>query len=118
MRGHPGEGPPEREEPGPTPETGPPTTNITAHRQETGASHPIATGRQCACTAPLVGKGRNLAHSSKYATHAPIPAVGPVPDAATVFVGTLLWSTPADAASTLELVADDDIEGAALSMGL
>jgi hypothetical protein len=38
-----------------------------------------------------------------------------VPDIPTVFVGTLLWSSPADAAAVLELVADDDLEQPALS---
>jgi replicative DNA helicase len=41
--------------------------------------------------------------------------VGQLPDLATVFVGTLLWSAPVDAAAVLELVADDDFESPALS---
>jgi replicative DNA helicase len=39
-----------------------------------------------------------------------------MPDVETVFVGTLLWASPADAAAVLELVADDDFEQPALSV--
>lgn len=42
--------------------------------------------------------------------------MGQLPDAATVFVGTLLWSAPTDAAAVLELVDDDDLDSPALSV--
>jgi replicative DNA helicase len=45
-----------------------------------------------------------------------MPAVGQMPDVETVFVGTLLWSSPADVAAVLELVSDDDLELPALSV--
>jgi hypothetical protein len=64
----------------------------------------------------LAARGRVLAASCHHA--APVPPVGPVPDIATVFVGTLLWSAPAAAAAVLELVADDDLEAPALSVVL
>jgi replicative DNA helicase len=39
-----------------------------------------------------------------------VPAVGKMPDAATVFVGCLLWSSPDDAAGVLRLMAGDDFD--------
>ncbi|MBZ4558590.1 hypothetical protein GBO17_14255 [Mycobacterium avium subsp. hominissuis] len=39
-----------------------------------------------------------------------------MPDVEVVFVGTLLWSAPADVAAVLELVADDDFSSPALSV--
>ncbi|ETB12502.1 hypothetical protein P863_06640 [Mycobacterium avium subsp. silvaticum ATCC 49884] len=44
-----------------------------------------------------------------------MPAVGQLPNVETVFVGTLMWSSPADVTAALELVADDDFESPALS---
>ncbi|MDT5368934.1 MAG: hypothetical protein QOC62_3365 [Mycobacterium sp.] len=64
----------------------------------------------------LAARGRVVAASCHHV--APIPPVGVVPDIATVFVGTLLWAAPADVASVLDLVADDDIEAPALSVVL
>lgn len=64
----------------------------------------------------LSERGRVLALSGRYAAQAPIPAVGELPDVETTFVGTLLWSAPADVAAVLELVADDDFEAPALSV--
>ncbi|MBB2770553.1 UNVERIFIED_ORG: hypothetical protein GGE11_001448 [Mycolicibacterium obuense] len=43
-----------------------------------------------------------------------IRAVGTLPDTETLFVGALLWSLPADAASVLDLVTDEDISSPAL----
>jgi hypothetical protein len=108
-------GPPEKERPGgyqaarPDQQISNDTTNTANDNRSIG---------RAACTTPLVGKGRNVAHGGRYTARTPVPAVGPVPDAATVFVGTLLWSSPADAARVLELVADDDIESPALSVVL
>ena len=73
------------------------------------------SGRQSACTSPLAAKGRELARGGKYPA-TPVPAV--IPDAATVFVGTLLWSSPLAVDGVLELVHDDDIESPALSVVL
>ncbi|WP_176217686.1 DnaB-like helicase N-terminal domain-containing protein [Mycobacterium avium] len=42
--------------------------------------------------------------------------MGQLPDVETVFVGTLMWSSPADVTAALELVADDDFESPALSV--
>jgi hypothetical protein len=78
------------------------TVSDCAAADTTRADHPAT------CTA-LVGKGRTLAGCGRYAA-APVPPVGRMPDAATVFVGTLLWSSPADAADVLHLVADDDLD--------
>jgi hypothetical protein len=71
--------------------------------------------RSCRAAA-LSDRGRVVALSGRYAAGGPIPSVGAVPDVETVFVGTLLWSSPADAAAVLELVADDDFESPALSV--
>jgi DnaB-like helicase N terminal domain len=69
------------------------------------------------CRRPALSeRGRVVALSGRYARQAPIPAVGQLPDVETTFVGTLLWSPPADAAEVLELVADDDFEAPALSV--
>ncbi|MGA5466576.1 hypothetical protein [Mycobacterium sp. NPDC050041] len=44
-----------------------------------------------------------------------VAPVGPHPGVDTLFVGALLWSTPADAAAVLALVHDDDVESSALA---
>jgi acyl-coenzyme A thioesterase PaaI-like protein len=69
------------------------------------------------CAAPsLSARGRVVALRGRYAASEPIRPIGATPDAETVFVGTLIWSSPADAAAVLELVADDDLEQPALSV--
>jgi hypothetical protein len=47
-----------------------------------------------------------------------IPPVGPHPDVDVLFVGSLLWSTPAYAAEVLAFVLDDDIESPTLAIVL
>ncbi|WP_181005882.1 DnaB-like helicase N-terminal domain-containing protein [Mycobacterium marinum] len=64
----------------------------------------------------MTERGRVIALSGRHASRAPIPAVGQLPDAETVFVGTLLWSPTADVAGVLEFVADDDFDSPALSV--
>lgn len=104
---------------------GPPPSEVPAphgtgthHDRHADNVNDTPTGRHSECSAPLVGRGRDLAHRGRTAATAPIPAVGPVPDVATVFVGTLLWSSPADSTGVLKLVADDDLESVALSVVL
>jgi hypothetical protein len=107
----PDNGPPECE--GRAPHHGDPAVNVE------GLAHPTtneANRTAAARRGVLATRGRALAASCYRA--APVPPVGPVPDVATVFVGTLLWSAPAEVAAVLELVADDDLEAPALSVVL
>ncbi|MGH3968893.1 MAG: DnaB-like helicase N-terminal domain-containing protein [Mycobacterium sp.] len=84
-----------------------------AHSADT--SHTSAPASRRACSTPLVAKGRDLVRSGRHATPPPVPAIGQVPDAETVFVGCLLWSAPDAAAAVLELVVDDDLASPALA---
>jgi hypothetical protein len=79
--------------------------------QPTTSSHDSRPGRQDLCQ-----QGRVISLSGRHAARTPMPPVGQTPDLETVFTGTLLWSSPADAAAVLELVADDDLESPALSV--
>ncbi|MGA7054663.1 MAG: hypothetical protein WBZ37_26030 [Mycobacterium sp.] len=99
-----------------------PTSEAADHTIQTSPHHESqfqskrADAAMPGCVAPLVAKGRNPAHSGRSRSTAPITAVDAIPDAATVFVGTLLWSPSDAAARILELVADDDLASPALSL--
>jgi hypothetical protein len=104
-----GSGPPKEDRP---PADRKPIDSLSGHH-----ATPTETQNSRSCSAPsLSDRGRVVALSGHYAARAPIPPVGHMPDVETVFVGTLLWSSPTDAATVLELVADDDLEAPALSV--
>ena len=104
-------------------QTGPPGKEVGPDATNAGTNHQVSRdtitdaahdSRSCRAQ-PLSERGRVVALSGRHPATAPIPPVGQLPDAPTVFVGTLLWSASADAAAVLELVADDDLESPALS---
>jgi hypothetical protein len=76
----------------------------------------VKNSRSACQSSSLSERGHAIALSDRYARRGPIPPVGQMPDLPTVFVGTLLWSSPEAAAEVLELVADDDLESPALSV--
>lgn len=93
----------------------PDATNVEGNQQISNDTDSTDLTRSCRHPV-LSDRGRVIALSGRYAARTPLPAVGQTPDLETVFVGTLLWSSPTDAAAVLELVADDDLESPALSV--
>lgn len=99
----------------PTREGAPEGPNVETSGHHTTKTDSSQDNRSCP-TSSLTDRGRVIALSGRYAARTPMPAVGQTPDVETVFVGTLLWSAPQDAAAALELVNDDDFEQPALSV--
>ena len=66
-------------------------------------------------TDELIGRGAELVGSRKHTPAAQLPPIGPLPDAAVLMVGALMWPRPdLDPGPVLALVADGDVADPAL----